>query len=97
MFSVSSLQSVRLHLLLTLSGLLQTDSLWLNSQQTAELSSQSLFLYFFLSTLVPDKVHVRASDIGLDLFQTCQNTPFGLHNLFFSPLFLFFLLSFFFF
>ena len=74
-FSVSSVQSVTLHLFLTLSGLLQTNSLWLHSQQIAEFQVRHSFWVFLLSPLVSDKAHVRASDIG----RTCSN--FADHSL----------------
>ena len=70
MFSVSSVQSVTLHLFLTLSGLLQTNSLWLYSQQTAEFQVRHSSWVVLLSPLVSDKALVRASDIAL---QTCSN------------------------
>ena len=96
-FSVSSVQSVTLRLFLPLSGLLQKNSLWLNSQQTAEFSSQALFLG--LLAFPPGlRQSARARfRYRPDLFQSVRPLPSACitcsFRLFFFIFFLFFFLS----
>ena len=91
-FSVSSVQSVTLRLFLTLSGLLQTNSLWLNSQQTTEVSSQALFLG--LLAFPPGlRQSARARfRYRPDLFQSVRPLPSACITCSFRPSFFFFIL-----
>ena len=86
-FSVSSVQSVTLHLFLTLSGLLHTNSLWLNSEQTADFSSQALLLG--LLAFPPGlRQSARARfRYRPDLFQFCRPLPSACISRSFRPFF----------
>ena len=87
MFSVSSVQSVTLHLFLTLSGLLQTNSLWLNSQQTAEFQVRHSFWVYYFPPWSQTKRMCALQISRFRLVPILQTTPFSLHNSDFSSLF----------